>query len=503
VAEQNLIQAIADQFRDKHTITVATGITCAYLGDERNLREYLLADSLVKTLKSAGHIVHFLCFNDDYDPLTYRQLRVAVDKNPALVARYEPSCGRPICDIKAPDDSPRSWSDHFADAFQARLRSLDCHPQIINVSRLYSRGLYAPYVRQVLVNEERIRKYLSNNFSGYRPEKLFWAVCPVCGYIDGTTLQNTTDSGVRVACSKCCQESFVNYEDLRGKLNWKLDCAARWAMFKVDAEPFSKQYLEPNTGSYSIASGISRTFFGGSEVVPIQFGSVFMSSALGGKILRSLPAPVVRSLFVNHPKSDLDITEERVVTEANKVEVLPDMTFAELVKQILPAWILDSSELSQEQRELMSRGIEYSKNFERREVRPNLPNRADLEEVPLDVLQQIQGIVQQVILMREAFGLDYTSFVGPAKAAIERLGSNRKTVTKHFRNIIGQQQGVPNSRFLFLLPTSYLKNLESLIDLYLCANRATAQFAVVEQIVEENHSMPLRVVSGDRFVVEG
>jgi hypothetical protein len=117
-----------------------------------------------------------------------------------------------------------------------------------------------------------------------------------------------------------------------------------------------------------------------------------------------------------------------------------------------------------------------------------------LEGVPAEILRQIQGILQQVVLMREAFGIDYESFVGPAKSMIERLGADRKLVTKHFRRMIGQEQGVPNSRFLYYLPTNYLKNLESLIDLYLSSHFPSQSYASVPS--------PVLRTSADRLVFD-
>ena len=494
--EQSFIQGYVDRFRDKHTITVATGVTCSYLGDERNLREYLVADEVVKALRAHGHVVHYFCFDDDLDPLSFRQLRVAVLKDPDLVTKYEPFCGKPACDIRSPFDPNSTWSEYFEGKFKDRLSALDCHPNVVSVSRMYERGLYAPYIKQVLVHQDRIREYLSQNFPAYQPEKLFWAICPTCGYIDGTQILDVNTSSVEIACQRCLCQTSVAFEDLRGKLNWKLDCAARWAMFKVDAEPFSKAYLEPNAGSFFVARGLSKTFFGGSDVTPIQYGSVSMSTSLSYKLLESLPSNVFRNLMVRHPRTDLDITEERILTEANKVEVLPGLSFANLVKQLLPAWILDSKDLTAEQRELMMKGMAFARSFERKDIKPYLPNRSHLEGVPVDILRQIQSVIQQVILHRKAFGMNYDSFVGPAKAAIERLGDQRREVTTHFRKIIGQEAGVPNSRYLFLLPISYLMNLESLIDLYL---ESKAPSHAVIQIPDRATPPPLRVIPGERL----
>jgi hypothetical protein len=489
-----------EQFRDQDTVTVATGVTCAYLGDERNLREYLVADELVKSLRKEGHIVHFLLFDDDLDPLTFRQLRVAVNKNQALIDQFEPYCGKPISDIRSPYPESDSFSRYFESQFLKRLNELGCNPTLIRASNMYSRGLYTPYVRQVLLEKDRIIQYLTDNFAGYHPERLYRPVCPTCGYMDCSEVASATETEVRVECHRCGKSTSLSYDELKGKLNWKLDCAVRWAIFGVNVEPFNKAYLEPKAGSFYVAQGISKTFFGGSDVMPLHYGTVSMPKELGYKLLECLPTSVFRSLFVKNHRSDLDINEERVVVEASRADVLPEYSFLDVVKQLLPAWILDCSELSTDQRELMAKGMAFSREFLKGEVKPVLPNRERLEKTPTEVLCAIQNLLQRVIVLREAFRNDYESFIGPTKITIEKLGEQRKAAIKHLRMIIGQEQGVPNSRFLYLLPLSYLQNLESMIGLYLAA-KGTPEVAYA--VVDTPHSdVPLSVVKGDRLAME-
>jgi len=499
VSSHGLGNEIVDRLRDQTTVTVATGITCAYLGDERNLREYLVADELVKSLRKAGHVVHFLLFDDDIDPLNYRQLRVAVKKDPALVEQFEPYCGKPISDIRSPYTEGESWAKYFESQFLKRLSAIDCHPTLIRTSSMYARGMYTPYVKQVLLQQDRIYQYLAETFAGYRPEKLYWAVCPTCGYIDGTDVVAANQTDAHVACQRCGKETWLSYEELRGKLNWKLDCAARWAMFKVNVEPFSKAYLEPKAGSFYIAQGLSKTFFGGSDVSPLHFGTVTMPKELGYHLMESLPVDVLRSLFIKHHKTDLDINEERVIVEASRVDVLPDYSFLDVVKQLLPAWILDCSELDSQKRELMAKGMAFSREFLREDIKPMLPNRDQLDVTPCEVLREMNSLLQRIIVLREAFRNDYESFIGPTKATIERLGDYRKPVISHLRKIVGQEQGLPNSRFLFLLPLTYLRNLESMISLYLAATAQKDTYAVIETSIKD---VPLSVIAGDRLTFE-
>jgi lysyl-tRNA synthetase class I len=97
---------VLSRYADQHAVTIATGATCAYLGDERNLREFLVADEIARWLRRAGHIVTFLLINDSMDALNFRQLRVAVNKDPALIERYQNWCGKPIAHL------PDPWGCH-------------------------------------------------------------------------------------------------------------------------------------------------------------------------------------------------------------------------------------------------------------------------------------------------------------------------------------------------------------------------------------------------------
>jgi len=488
-----------ERFKDRASVTIAAGITCAFLGDERNLREYLVADELVKALRNEGHIVHFLLFDDDMDPLNYRQLRVAVNKDQSIIDQFEPFCGKPISDIRSPFDDKLTWAKHFENQFLNRLSSLDCHPTLIRTSSLYSRGMYTPYVREVLLNKDTIIKYLEDTFAGYHPEKLYWPVCPTCGYIDCTHVASANETEVHIECERCGKASWIGYDELRGKLNWKFDCAARWSMFNIDVEPFTKSYLEPKSGSFVVAQGICKTFFGGGKVEPLHFGTVSMPKELGCRILPSLPASTLRNMFVKNYKADLDINEERIVVEASRAEVLPEYNFLSVIKQLLPAWLLDSTELTPVQRELLSKGMRFSKEFLHSEVRPVLPNGEKLESTPIDVLRAMHSLLQRIIVLRESFPNNYEAFIAPTKASIDKLGEQRKPVITHLRRLVGQEQGLPNSRFLFLLPISYLENLESMVSLYLAAKGRKETFAVIDPSALE---VPFSLVNTERIAMD-
>src|SRR3712207_2857859 len=104
---------ILQRFENQERVTLATGATCAYLGDERNLREFLVADELARVLRKAGHTVVFFLIDDSLEPLNFRQLRVAVNKDEWLLERYGHWCGKPIAHLSDPWNCHESYADHF------------------------------------------------------------------------------------------------------------------------------------------------------------------------------------------------------------------------------------------------------------------------------------------------------------------------------------------------------------------------------------------------------
>src|SRR3990172_2249604 len=111
---------------------VATGVTTAFLGDERTLREFVVGDLVKTTIDAKGGQAILYLFNDSYDPLNYRQLRVAVNKDETLLKRFEGYCGRPISEIPDPFECHPNYSQHFENALLDRLGSLDIRPTVVD-----------------------------------------------------------------------------------------------------------------------------------------------------------------------------------------------------------------------------------------------------------------------------------------------------------------------------------------------------------------------------------
>jgi hypothetical protein len=457
---------VLEAFADRDLVTVACGTTCAYLGDERNLREFMVADEVARQLRKVGHTVVSYLIDDSLDPLTYAQLRVAVNKDPEMIARYEHWCGKPIGLLPDPWGCCESYAAHFEEELMSRLHYLDCHPTLIRTAKLYERGVYAPYIRFVLQRSEEIMQFIGEHCGTYTPEKLFWAICPTCGYIDETHLTRISAEEVDCYCSRCDATTALSFENLRGKLNWKLDCAVRWSVFHIDAEPFNKAYLGSESSTHHIAQALSQKFFGGHPVMPLHYGVVKMENKWGLKLMDSLPRSTLRAMLVEHPTADMKLTRDFVLTAASRHDVSPGLTYLDFVKQLLPIWLLTPDALSFEQRELVTHGVAFMKHFMNTEVRLHLPRREYLEGERLEVLQATQHLLNDMTCLRMQAGVTWETFRFLAMEQINALGTQKGPVLRRLRRLVGQEQGLPAPRFLFLLPLDYLRMLVFILELH-------------------------------------
>ncbi len=472
---ETIYEEARSKFAKQAVVTIAAGASCAYLGDERNLREFLVADETARQLRRAGHTVFSLLIDDSFDPLTPRQLRVAVNKEESLVAKHQDWCGKPIGLLPDPFGCHPSFAAHFEAALLDRLNQLGCHFTLVSTIHLYERGLYAPYVQIVLERHEEIRQFLDQRFRGYQPEKLFWPLCPDCGYIDETRVEGVQDGTLTFYCGRCEQARSQKFADVKGKLNWKLDCAARWALFHVDAEPFNKAYLEPTAGAFVVAQTLCQEFFGGHSVLPLRYGLIKMDKQHSYKLLAALPPDMLRAMMVDRASTDLTITQESVVHAAARYEVMPGTSFRSAIDQLLPGWLLTPETLSPHQRSLVAHGIAFSEYFLDAAVRLQLPKREHFAACDKQMLQAMSTTMDLVSILREDNTLNCADFSRLVQTHLGEFGEAKADVVKALRRMLGQERGLPVGRVLYMLPKGYVALVTHMLELSVLAYGRTAE----------------------------
>lgn len=452
-------------------MSVAAGTTCAFLGDGRNIREPLVAASAVEALRKAGHIVHFFLFDDNLEPLRLAQLRIAVNKDPALVEKYAQHCGKPLALAPCPFSESESYSQYFQRKLIRRLNSLGCQPNLISSSVLYTNGAYLPYVDQILSRSAEINEFLKIQFPGYTMDRLYHPLCRVCGRIDSTTLEEFGRETVRVACASCGLRESYDKVELRGKLSWKIDLALRWWVFNIDAEPFTKQYLEPNAGSFTIALSVARRFFGHVDVAAILVGMVIQENTSYSPFLDSLPAQTVVKMFTDRWGSDLRLTDERLILEAGRCTVFEGESFLNVVKRHVPLWALNPLKQSPEIYDLLRKGQRFAVNYLNEELGDESIQLARLAEADDSELEALILVLGHSLGVRtEALSYDeFDDLIRPMTQASGRAWSGATVV---LRNVLRQTRGLPGRRLLYHLPLGVLESIRVSASWLLAARKS-------------------------------
>lgn len=464
--DKALLRELRAHCGDVPLLTIGTGITSSHLGDERNLREFILASETAEWLRAEGQNVLLLLIDDCLDPLNFRQLRVGVQKDAALMEAFEPYCGKPICDIPDPYGCHSSYALHFQSAFLRRLRQLEIFPSLINSALSYRRGLYTPYIRIVLEQQEEIHAFLRAEFGGYSLSHLFRVVCPGCGYMDATEIQASSLQEIAFQCARCGLQESRSPDQLRLKLNWKLDCAARWNIYRIDAEPFSKAYLDPRVGSYYVAAALSREFFGGKVAYPIHYGHVLMDRALSYRLLEMLPAGLFRRLFTQNRTTDIQINRENVIAAAQQYMMPEGVSYYDFVRQLLPLRCLENPvERTPEETRLVAQATCFSREILGTMPRLPLPTLEILWEIEPSVREQCWRLLGMAVGMRSKGECGYEAFKHHLIQQVNALGEQRQAVTGGIRRLLGQEQGLPLSRLLYTAPLDFLHLLHSMLHL--------------------------------------
>lgn len=464
------------QFEGQQRVTIGSGITCAFLGDERNLREYLVAADAARVLKQAGHIVSFYLFDDSLDALTPRQLRVAVNKDPVVIDKYQQFCGMPIADIPSPQPGSQSWAEHFEKELLKRLAKFGCYPTLESASHLYEMGAYQAFVKIVLERGTDITRFLERDFPEYSPQALFYPICPACGRIKGTRLTYYNRQECVVECETCSITATLPSSKLRGKLNWKLDCAARWRIFNVDLEPFTKAYLEPTAGAYWIAQALGREFFGTGDVRSLNIGVVKLDEQLDPSAMRAVPSETLKNVFVERWNNDIHLTRERLLLAASKPDHQGTPSYLDRIKRDLPALKVKAEELTAEEYAFVKQAENFQKKVMGAEEEKPETVSASIFKQKDATLWGLRMLLRDALHLRQK-GVNYELFDSSIKFTSDELGEVKSEVHQAVRLVLNHRKGLPVRRLLYMVPLSSLDLVLYAIERTLESRGASMQLA--------------------------
>jgi len=266
-----------------------------------NMREVLTADAVYRVLAERGHPVRFNYIADNFDPL--RKVYGFLDE-----ATYAPHVGCPLSEIPCPCGNHGSYADHFLEPFLAALQELGVDAEIEHADQMYKSGRMTPWIVKALEGRDRIATIV-NELTGKQIDDAwspFTPLCTSCGRMNAARVTgfSAADETVGYACE--CGSSGDLPMAGGGKLVWRIDWPARWAMLGVTVEPFGKDH-STRGGSYDTGSRIAREVFGEEPPYPIPYewirlkGQGDMSSSRGNtlsisRMLEVVPPEVLRYL---------------------------------------------------------------------------------------------------------------------------------------------------------------------------------------------------------------
>ncbi|MGC8936584.1 MAG: lysine--tRNA ligase [Candidatus Methanomethylicaceae archaeon] len=285
------IRQIVDEIvvRGDPKIVIHTGKTPSgpiHIGAER---EQFICSAIQRELKRRGYDSVFNFIIDSYDPLKSIPAGIEVQKG------FEEHIGKPLSSVPDPYSCHDSYAMHFADEFNVCQERLGVYPNIIYSHDLYKRKEMKDAIRTVLSKLEELRairkKYIqrerreerrrerNGEMRGREESEEYkqddeWnpvmVVCERCGRIASKKEEvapnrldwwdlDTDMAGYR--CTSCGYEGRGKISDLALKLSWRVDWAAKWAIFRVSCEPAGKDHCVKD-GAYDMGLEVCSKIFG-------------------------------------------------------------------------------------------------------------------------------------------------------------------------------------------------------------------------------------------------
>lgn len=163
-----------------------------------------------------------------------------------------------LIDVPDPRGCHANWVQHYWADFADSLPAFA--PGIVGTTTtdLYRRPEMKGLVRELAARAEEVRQ-LVNRYRPRNPHPEGWIpfepLCLACRRIGQARALALKGEEVEYACA--CGETGRSSIEL-GKLNWRLEWPALWAILEVDVEPFGKDHAAPG-GSRESCQVIART----------------------------------------------------------------------------------------------------------------------------------------------------------------------------------------------------------------------------------------------------
>lgn len=224
-----------------------------------SLRGVVVHDLIYKALLNQKVSATFTYVFEDHDPMD----EVSADLDRERWSKY---LGQPLFTVPSPDGEAENFAVYFSSEFEEIFRKINCHPEIIWMSKLYKAGKMNADIKICLDKAPVIRKIYEKMYKKKLPQNWypFQAVCPNCGKESTTKVTDWDGEKVTFTCQidavawthGCGMTGeispFSNREHYTGKLPWKVEWAVKWKVIGVTVEGAGKDHMSAG-GSHDIS----------------------------------------------------------------------------------------------------------------------------------------------------------------------------------------------------------------------------------------------------------
>ncbi|MFB6106009.1 MAG: lysine--tRNA ligase [Halobacteriaceae archaeon] len=295
------------------------------------LRGYYVAE----VLRERGHEVRQVFTADDRDRLRSVPRRLAdLDGNVVGLGEVDAGAlgrnlGRPYTDIPDPFGCCDSYGDHFTTILADAADRLGVPIDVVSNTDLYEEGAFEDVTRRLLERHEAARDLLADHQAGIDADYVpFLPQCSSCGNLTDRVLAVDLEAGVveyecvdveagEQVIEGCGHRGTATLRE--GKLPWRFEWPAQWAVLGVDFEPFGKDHAE---GSWPSGREIARDLLDVEPPVPMVYewftlDGEPLSSSSGNvvtvdEVLGLAEPEVVRYFFAKTPRKQRDFDVERL-----------------------------------------------------------------------------------------------------------------------------------------------------------------------------------------------
>lgn len=216
------------------------------------LSDTIRGASVYRALKEAGAKPRLIWVAEDMDPL--RKIPEGVPKS------YEKYIGAAVTDVPDPEGCHGSYAEHHKEKyFEVLSEFVFVKMEKHSTREEYKKGSFNPFIKKILASADEVRKIQNKHRTN--PLKKNWSpwspICGNCGKIVTARVTGIEDGKVNYVCRDYIFESATakgcnhkgSEDPLKGngKLLWKSEWAAEWALWKICCEGAGKEYNVPNS----------------------------------------------------------------------------------------------------------------------------------------------------------------------------------------------------------------------------------------------------------------